>query len=570
MEDSALEPFAVCESLVDRHYASLPMPGSTWEDAAWCLLSVCDDMQRFGLLGVSLKPSEDFERIGQAVAFQLLDDSKYALRHALALAQNLPAGRHVWHRVLDEEQHAVAGYTLRQAKDYAQVCRYFAGCHERAFSFSCVDGRRLEVFPRNEELRYAILETLLSVFSKPRTSFLSFFFNWAIRGVVPAAIREAVAGCRSKVGRVAYRTRIDAIREYAALASRDEALIPDKWHFPWGGSAKETVRILDALHAMALFHACVVHGAQFGTVTDHGASALCITLGQRSLCRHLTAVTGLNGQLVDELLRALSYGERLTFPDPALQPLVRFSGGAVVVAPLTLMGGDLQRNILSLHARYDRSSFDEQSWLFERQMTAALAAVLDRTPFAYLLNITLALGVHREEVDVVLIDDQHHVILLMELRWMLSPGDPREVSNRLSGSEQKVRQLERKLLRVRENKGDALKSVARDHSQGWAFAGILIIDGYAGFVPDEHALIHVIPLEVAKLSLGRFKSLPDWIAWLGTKAWIPAAGRDFVLEPWSCKFGSVVLEATRARLTINGSDFSSALLESMEACPRPA
>src|ERR1700733_13279993 len=122
------ENLAACETLVDSHFLSLPLPGATWEGAAWYLMTVCDDFQRFGLFGLSLKPRHEFEQVGPAIAFGFIDEHKYAMRHALLLARRLPAGRHVWGRCIDEDGSSVAATVIYGAREYATICRFFASC----------------------------------------------------------------------------------------------------------------------------------------------------------------------------------------------------------------------------------------------------------------------------------------------------------------------------------------------------------------------------------------------------------------------------------------------------------
>jgi hypothetical protein len=118
------------EKLADERFLQVQLPGDSWPEAAWSLMAASDDMPRFGLIGVSMKPREEFERIGQAVVFQFFDEFKYAIRHALLRARKLDAGKHVWGRTLDEANHGVAGAAVMAARDYGNVCRAFASCHE--------------------------------------------------------------------------------------------------------------------------------------------------------------------------------------------------------------------------------------------------------------------------------------------------------------------------------------------------------------------------------------------------------------------------------------------------------
>lgn len=557
------EQLRAYESHVDAAFSALSLPGASWPEAAWCLLTVCDDTQRFGLLGLSLKKPEEFAKVAQAVAFQLSDEHKYAIRHALLLARKLPEGRHAWGRKLGDDEHGASFWTIRGARDYGRVCGIFAACYERATDFSCREPNTLVIETDDEALRYVMLEALLAVFEKPRTSFLSVFFAWSIAGVAPPIIFDLVAGARSTQGLVEYARRLDAISAIADLARNDELLVPATWRFPWGGSTADTLSVLRTLHAMALIHACVVHKAQFQRMEDNGAAALCLVLGRKELVRYLVQGSGVARNVVTRLAEALTYGHKMDLPDPILQPIVPLDKDAVAVAPLTTMGSDLQRNILSLHARYDKESFDSQSGLFEERMVQEVALAVPQARFAHAENLTFGVGKRREEIDVIVVDVQERFVAFLELRWMLPPGDPREVMNRLRVVAEKVEQLQRKVTFGREQTAALFQALSRDlDGSDWQIAGAVVLDGFVGRESDARLDVPVVPLEIVKRTMGSFTSLKQWYTWLRSKSWLPTPGRDFVIEPWELTFGPIRMEGRHARLTRDESYFSSDLVES--------
>jgi len=553
------------EIQVDAAFNALTLPGASWSEAAWCLLTVCDDMQRFGLLGVSMKSPEEFAKVGQAVAFQLSDEHKYAIRHALLSARALPEGKHAWGRKLDDAEHGIAFCTIRGARDYGRVCGIFAACYEKATAYSCREPNTLVIDTDAEALRYVMMEALLSVFEKARTSFLSVFFAWSIAGGAPPVILDMARGARSKQGVVEYARRLDAICAIADLAKNDESLVPAAWRFPWGGSAEDTLSVLRTLHAMALIHACVVHKAQLGVVEDNGAAALCLALGKKELLRYLVQGSGVSPNVVGRLAEALTYGHRMNVPDPILQPIVPLDAGAVAIAPLTTMGSDLQRNILSLHARYDKASFDAQSGLFEERMVQQVSLAVSQSRFSRAENLTFGVGRRREEIDVVVVDAKEKFIALLELRWMLPPGDPREVMHRLRVGSEKVEQVHRKVAFGKEHTRLLLHALGRaDDGSDWQVAGAVVLDGFVGRESEDRRDLPVVPLEIVRRSIRLFTSLRQWHAWLRAKDWLPTADRDFVVEPWELNVGPIKIEGQHARLAREASYFSSDLVVSMK------
>jgi hypothetical protein len=178
----------------------------------------------------------------------------------------------------------------------------------------------------------------------------------------------------------------------------------------------------------------------------------------------------------------LTYGFAAKSPDPALQPLVMLAEGMVAVPCVLYLSSNYERNLLGLQARIDPGAFDRMSQLFEADMVRdLLVAIHPRWPHVK-ANAIVRDGGTFEEIDLLIADPQSRTLIACELRWMLQPGDPRDVQNRKAACKEKVRQLARKLewLQPRLQLAlDTLEIPTTDRDR-WDVEGAVVIKTFGG------------------------------------------------------------------------------------------
>src|SRR5262249_26046927 len=149
-----------------------------------------------------------------------------------------------------------------------------------------------------------------------------------------------------------------------------------------------------------------------------------------------------------------------------------------------VLSSNQERNLLSLMARTQSETFDAQSHLFERDMVAELLSATAPQGTLVRTNIRLTIEGKEEELDVVLVDVSARRLLIGELRWMLGPGDPREILNRQKESLKKVEQIRRKVEWAAHRTPDvvaaALGRPSADIGNGWCTSGVVLLTGYGG------------------------------------------------------------------------------------------
>lgn len=121
-------------------------------------------------------------------------------------------------------------------------------------------------------------------------------------------------------------------------------------------------------------------------------------------------------------------------------------------------------------------------------------------------------------------------MILLELRWMLAPGDAEEVIKRVRICGEKIDQLRRKVLAARDHFVELTQILKLGDPSGWSVSGIVVIDGFAGAPPQTGFDIPLVPQPVflaALRNLGEGRYLHQYFA---SGCWLPEEGRDYLLE----------------------------------------
>ena len=247
------------------------------------------------------------------------------------------------------------------------------------------------------------------------------------------------------------------------------------------------------------------------------------------LSHEIARISGIPKELSARIIASLTFGVGTSTPDPALQPLVPIGEEELAIPGIFILSSNWPRNMLALHARVSPETFDANSAIFEKRMIAALE---DRLPhhFERRANVRIPTSNASEEIDLVLIDPQSCTILICELRWMIQPGDAREVLNRKRAVRQKVSQARRKLHRVRASMPDATRSLGLKSSLNWTIYGVVVIEGFGGASSEHPKEIPVVPVDIFVMMLCNVPRLDYAHAVLSSPLWLPQEGVDYERE----------------------------------------
>lgn len=519
----ATNALTVFEGTADRTFEAFQVPHPNFYVSAWYLLTASEDAQRNWF----------HSDLDVRLVMALVDKEKFSLRSCLALARRKCRDRTQMplpERVIPQ-LYVRAREMMNAGTEYAvvaQVCgSVYAGAATVNFDGKVVD---VTVNPAQIDPRYGALELMRqSAASDFVPALFVKFWVWVrYEDTRPDVLNSIAASIQVKNRRVHYTFEpLLSLRLVNELEQVD-VIIPKGWQFPWGGR-HETILLMNALGIRLMYHVCAVH---FGSV-EHGLAGgaehdlvLCQT--EDEWVQDILENSSLEHEQIRIFVRFLTYGNGVSSPDQALQPFVPLGRGLLAVPALAYLSSNVDRNLLTLQARVASRAFDEQSNLFEVEMTRNLEEIFRNKWTHVACSRTFTLAAFREELDLLVCEPETKTLLVMELRWILSPADPREVQSKKAACQGKVPQVQRKRDAVRANLSQLLSTAFGIQAQddGWQVDAMVVIEGFGG-APTIDATVPIIPEWVLAEGVQHACTLRELVAWSLSASWLPIDGRDF-------------------------------------------
>jgi hypothetical protein len=512
------------ETLLDQSYFRHPIPHPNRVLAIWYCLTASEDAQRcmFTELGTRMEMSK--------IIFYL-DRFKYSMRYALdriAREAKDSAEAPVPRPVLQKYLKAAAGLIFAGV-DHALAAQICGALHAGSASASeYADGWRVTIDDVLHDKAYGALE-MIGAAKRPSIDFATLMFHW-IRN--PSAVPEVVNRIADSVTRrhelLSYDYHAELAEELAKHVPAQPHLLPAQWTFAWGAE-NETTLLTNALALRCIYHVLAVHfGAGANELRGGGLSNILLILSRDRLFNELRLMTSLSESKTRAFCQFLTWGSRAVTPDPALQPIIPLSSDRFAIPCFHLLSSDQERNLLSLLARTDPSSFNSQSHLFETEMIATFLGCPLPGDSIIRANINAVVDGNEEEIDLIILSEREGRLIVCELRWMLGPGDPREVQNRKKVCLEKVTQLGRKVTHAEKQPGAVAAMILgrEPETTHWTVDGVVVIEGFAGTrSPDPR--YPIIPARLFKLALATATSLSALSQWCEELSWLPKEGRQF-------------------------------------------
>lgn len=527
------------EERVDRFFDEQSLPTGELNSARWIVCTVSEDLQRFMLIEAAKTWHQKDARTDRGRFIGIVDNSKYQLRHALDLcARRLTSTGQEGRIETNGDNYGKAAKLLDVAKQYADATRLFSSTHAGDSTLQIDrDGEIIEPVQDPHVGQYGTMEFLLHADREDAVTlflvialFSGPFFDLptidSVGGWAPE-IHEIVKRTRVRHGRVNYRLRVElADGIFQSFLAPPTSLL-DGWEFPWA-SVAQVRRYFAGLQAICLYHLLAVHfGASKESLRGVGLDQICLDLSVDVLDDQIGRLAKLPIDVVKSITRVLTFGYSTTTPDPALQPLIPIGRIALAIPCMLILSSNWARNMLSLHARVSPKTFDARSAIFEKRMIGDLIGkVPDR--FRRAVNRTIQTGVDSEEVDLVLADHEEGTILIAELRWMIQPGDVREVINRKREMRKKVRQAERKLNAILSSIDEVANQLELPVRKDWKVRAIVLVEGFGGLPSQIPNVIPIVPTDVFIEVLRADAGLDHAHAILCAPIWLPRADVDYI------------------------------------------
>jgi hypothetical protein len=521
---------AKVERAIDASLEALRLPAEEFFQALWHFLTVSEDIPRMMVLRSSGSMTEHGESDETMRLSCILDDHKYALRYILDLIdRRLPRARTLPKRIkTGEASYITAARSLAIARDYRTAVRLFTLYHSRE-GVCTIDesGDHLWFsFPAHSEA-YLTVEYSVGIEDATTNMMLALFAWLRFPDDAPALVKQigdSVAAVNED--RLVYNFDRGAARELARILPNPKSwdFVPPSWAFPWGNRA-EVMSLWNSLLIRCAYHLLAINfGASRLQITGGGVDDLCLRIKQGELVQNIRRISEAPVDRIVRFVQGITYGRGTQTPDPALQPLMPCGGGELLVPCTQILSSSNGRNLLSLHARVDKESFNSQSAAFEQAMVEDVAALasgrfpLVRTQFNFRPT---------GEIDLVIVDDRSATILIGELRWMIPPGDPREIVNRMKVCREKVIQVEKKVRGVKKDTLTFLRRLGWKGSRpaSWEVVGFVITENF-GF-RSSNADIPMLPLDVLRVGLTAGINAQQLHLWLKSERWLPRKGEHF-------------------------------------------
>lgn len=516
------------ERAVDETWGRMPVPRGHLGAATWVLLTVCEDLMRMPLVADEL--ADAFASSPRYLRW--IDELKYALKHSLTkLGSECPAGslRRAPSRMSGADYTAAADL-MRLGMSFRAATIAFGAFHAGADRCEVRDGVLTFLPLDGADLRYRAREYMESTIAPnvPRAgSAILRVSEWLIEP--PATVRTAIGMIRTQNRRVhspADRDALDAIFEELPNTTY---MLPPRWTSPFG-DAGVVSRILRGVRAVCAWSFLrVTMGQVFHGKTGGGLEWLAPVTPRETLVDLVASIAGAPVDETRRLLELMTYGTAVQSPDPALQPFVLVGADLVCYAPLFVCGSSLERNLLALLARADSSAFDAASNAFEVHMTDLVRSVLEQRPWLSTFNSFVPGAQSAGEVDVIVIDSLSRQVLVLELWWMIPPGETREVLQRESTARAKAAQAARKREAALANLPALLtRSRLGANTDGWSVSCALVSESFLPISPLGG--VSVLTRRTLQYALKRNDRLADVAAWIASEEWLPKEGEHFTRE----------------------------------------
>jgi len=523
MTKSALERF---ESEADAAFASQPLPHPNGHVAAWYLLTVSEDAQR--LLFVNPNKNLDDWRVEY-----LLDRYKYSLRQCLAVAGRKARDTTAMALPLKvvPALYKRTHQFLAAGIDYSVAVQICSSAHTHsARVVSEGEGFAVELHEQLLDKRYGALELMRQSAGELVIPFSALLWLWIRHSErAPIAVYQIAESTRLSKRRIQYMFEPELSYQLAQNLYQPPFLIPDGWSFPWGGR-HETTLLLNAFALRVAYHLSAVHfGAARIGLRGGAESDICLCISDEQLVCDIALNSSIEPAQITKFVEYLTYGRGVDSPDQALQPLVPLGAHRLGVAGIGFLSSNAERNLLTLQARLEPRLFDSQSSLFELEMTHHLKSVLAQKWQRVAANPKCQLGDTTEELDLLVCEPETRTVLVLELRWMLSPADPREVQTKTRTCYQKVVQVERKVAAATPNLAHLLRAafdITLEPSEEWNVYGAVVLQGFGGAL-SQRSMIPVVPDWVLEAGVRTASSLRHLAEWMQSLDWLPVEGRDF-------------------------------------------
>ncbi|WP_144076970.1 hypothetical protein [Salinicola socius] len=544
--------FAELEGIIDKGFEKDLIPSKIRDISAWYLLTVAEDLARFSVA----KDAVEFK--DSLLIF--FDQLKYSLKHSLLLVLENSENSGV---KLPEKVYPLfyrkSSALIMAGLEYERLHRIVLGCYENRVKVELIDGV-YEVKNLNENTaEYVALEYLNHGKGSEVDMFSVFVYLMQDENKDNDVVKSICRNTRIKKRKPVYEYTPASIKMLLKYLPQRDEIIPRDFKFPWGDGF-ETLCLINALWVRCAFHVLSVHcKASEKNIKGGMESSILLKINKKQLIRDIDIVASVGDDKIEKFVDSLTYGFGVKTPDPALQPIYSTGSGALLIPSILLMTSNCQRNALSLSARLDKKLFDRSSRFFEIKMVEHISEKVSHLGRCFQNRHYSANG-DKEEVDLVVLDSEEKFCLIIEMRWMIQPGDYRELVKRQKVCDEKVVQVERKKRFFNRNKVEVMGSLVANETRfnDYRFEAIVLVMNYGG----KQSIVSEIPVvnsDIFEKLINNENKLAEVYETCRSLSWLPKEGEDFEYQTESFEVGGETIRSPAFTMNINADEYASRL-----------
>lgn len=330
----------------------------------------------------------------------------------------------------------------------------------------------------------------------------------------------------------------------------DIFLLPSEWQL--GRYTLDDFRqVFESISALAAIHAIARRKAAEQGCWGYADSILMPTRDE--LRRRVARYSGVSDSKVRHIIDDLTFGNQdLSYPDPALQPLIELNSRVYAVMPYLWIGSSPERNLTVLLNKLQP----------ERKIYARLSAEKEKLMRAHFTSCLRSKGLRHTcgnippdlpDVDLAIINDSEKTCLLLELKWFIYPAEANEVVARSKDLAKGITQLRKLKQAFNDNYAPLLEILEIDTS--YRLEGVVVSKNWTGYAKVQSPDIPIIQADHLIAKLKTTESLNSTIEWLNARKYLPKQGVHFKMIESTSTIGNWRLNGYGIRSLISDAFF---------------
>jgi hypothetical protein len=257
----------------------------------------------------------------------------------------------------------------------------------------------------------------------------------------------------------------------------------------------------------------------------------------------VTRYSGVEPATVRQILSDITYGNSgISFPDPAIQPLIKFNENTYGISPSIWTSIAPERNftVLLNKLNTDRESYLRLVQEKEEILRQRIVSSLDQLQLRFIYG-SISSDDKLPDIDLAIISDVNKVCILIELKWFISPAEIRELLERSEELKKGVSQALKLKTLVDKNDFHIMSKLKVDNL--YNFCHIVASANWIGLNDVQNPNIPIINVNHLIEKLRHSNDLNDAITWLMKRQYLPKNGTHYQIidvvhqvSSWSVKW----------------------------------